>query len=89
VFARVTLPLAAPGLASAAALSFLLSFDETVISLFLSGPRAQTLPVEMVRYVEGRTDPTIAALSTLLIAGTIAIVVVVERFVGVMRAVGR
>jgi putative spermidine/putrescine transport system permease protein len=43
----------------------------------------------MVRYVEGRTDPTIAALSTLLIAGTIAIVVVVERFVGVMRAVGR
>lgn len=89
VFARVTLPLAAPGLASAAALSFLLSFDETVISLFLAGPRAQTLPVEMVRYVEGRTDPTIAALSTLLIAGTIAIVVIVERFVGVMRAVGR
>ena len=53
-----------PGLIACSALSFLLSFDETVISLFLSGPRA-TLPVEMVRYVEGRTDPLIAALSVL------------------------
>ena len=60
---RVTLPLAAPGLIACSALSFLLSFDETVISLFVSGPRASTLPVEMVRYVEGRTDPMIAALS--------------------------
>jgi putative spermidine/putrescine transport system permease protein len=86
---KVTLPLAAPGLAAAGALSFLLSFDETVVSLFLSGPRASTLPVEMVRYVEGRTDPMIAALSTLLVAGTIASVLVVERFVGIGRALGR
>jgi putative spermidine/putrescine transport system permease protein len=89
VVLRVTLPLAAPGLLAAAFLSFLLSFDETVISLFVSGPRASTLPVEMVRYVEGRTDPLVAALSVLLIAGTIAVVLVVERLVGVMRAVGR
>jgi putative spermidine/putrescine transport system permease protein len=86
---RVTLPLAAPGLIACSALSFLLSFDETVISLFVSGPRASTLPVEMVRYVEGRTDPMIAALSVLLIAGTLAIVIVVERLVGVRRAVGQ
>jgi putative spermidine/putrescine transport system permease protein len=89
VFARVTLPLAAPGLTAAAALSFLLSFDETVISLFVSGPRASTLPVEMVRYVEGRSDPMIAALSVILVLGTIGIVLIVERLVGVARAVGR
>lgn len=88
VVRRVTLPLAAPGLVACAALSFLLSFDETVISLFISGPRASTLPVEMVRYVEGRTDPLIAALSVLLIVATLAIVVIVERLVGVARAVG-
>lgn len=88
VVMRVTLPLATPGLVACAALSFLLSFDETVISLFLSGPRASTLPVEMVRYVEGRTDPLIAALSVLLIVATLAIVVAVERLVGVARAVG-
>ncbi len=86
---RVTLPLAAPGLIAAAALSFLLSFDETVISLFVSGPRASTLPVEMVRYVEGRTDPLIAALSVILVTGTILIVLAVERLVGFTRAVGR
>jgi putative spermidine/putrescine transport system permease protein len=81
--------LAAPGVIACAALSFLLSFDETVISLFVSGPRASTLPVEMVRYVEGRTDPMIAALSVLLICGTLVIVMIVERLVGVSRAVGQ
>lgn len=89
VVTRVTLPLAAPGLFACGALSFLLSFDETVISLFVSGPRASTLPVEMVRYVEGRTDPLIAALSVVIIAGTIIIVLAVERLVGLTRAVGR
>ena len=82
------MPLAAPGLVACAALSFLLSFDETVISLFLSGPRVATLPVEMVRYVEGRTDPLVAALSVLLIAATLIIVLVVERLIGIRRAVG-
>jgi len=43
----------------------------------------------MVRYVEGRTDPMVAALSVLLIAGTLAVILVVERLVGVARAVGR
>ncbi|MFM9941117.1 MAG: ABC transporter permease [Hyphomicrobiaceae bacterium] len=85
---RVTLPLAMPGLIACTALSFLLSFDETVISLFLSGPRAKTLPVEMVHYVEGRTDPLVAALSVLLIVATLVIVLAVERLIGVRRAVG-
>lgn len=89
VIRRVTLPLALPGLVACGCLAFLLSFDETVISLFISGPRASTLPVEMVRYVEGRTDPLIAALSVLLIALTLIVVVAVERLVGVARAVGR
>ena len=43
----------------------------------------------MVRYVEGRTDPMIAALSALLIAGTLGVILVVERLVGVARAIGR
>ena len=89
VVRRVTLPLATPGLIACAYLSFLLSFDETVISLFIAGPRASTLPVEMVRYVEGRTDPLIAALSVVLIVATLAVVLVVERLVGVARAVGK
>ena len=89
VFRRVTLPLAIPGLAASAFLSFLLSFDETVISLFISGPRASTLPVEMVRYVEGRTDPLVAALSVVLIVTTLLVILVVERIAGLTRVVGR
>ncbi len=89
VLRRVTLPLALPGVIACACLSFLLSFDETVISLFLSGPRAATLPVEMVHYVEGRTDPLIAALSVVLIIFTLIVVVAVERLVGVARAVSK
>lgn len=85
---RVTLPLAMPGLIASAALSFLLSFDETVISLFLVGPQTTTLPVEMMNYVQGRTDPLIAALSAVVIVGTLSIVLVVERLVGLARAVG-
>jgi putative spermidine/putrescine transport system permease protein len=88
VIQRVTLPLVIPGLVACTALSFLLSFDETVISLFISGPRASTLPVEMVRYVEGRTDPLVAALSVVLIVATLIIVTLVERLVGIARAVG-
>ena len=60
-----------------------------MISLFLSGPRLQTLPVEVFHYVERRTDPLVAALSVVLIAVTAAIVLAVERLVGVLRAVGR
>ena len=89
VFRRVTLPLALPGFGASAFLSFLLSFDETVISLFLSGPRASTLPVEMVRYVEGRTDPMVAALSVVLIIGTLAVVLLVERMAGLTKVIGR
>lgn len=86
---RVTLPNAAPGAIAAAVLTFLVSFDETVISLFLVGPRLTTLPVEMFRYAERTTDPLIAALAMSLIAFAILMVALVERLMGFTRAMGR
>lgn len=86
---RVTLPIAAPGAVAAGALCFLVSFDETVISLFLVGPRLSTLPVEMFRYAENRTDPLVAALAMALIFIAFAVVLLVERLVGFTRAIGR
>jgi putative spermidine/putrescine transport system permease protein len=86
VFRRVTLPLMMPGIIAAAALSFLVSFDEVVISLFIVGPQLTTFPVEMYRYVEQRTDPMIAAASVLIIIMTIALVVILERSIGFTRA---
>ena len=86
---RVTLPVAAPGAVAAGALCFLVSFDETVISLFLVGPRLSTLPVEMFRYAENRTDPLVAALAMALIGVALFVVLAVERLVGFRRALGR
>lgn len=67
-FLRVTLPQLAPSVAGGALLAFAISWDEVVISLFLSGPTARTLPVVMWSQVRGTLDPTIAAVATLLTA---------------------
>lgn len=88
VFRRVTLPLLLPAVTASAVLSFLISFDEVVVSLFVTGPRLTTLPVEIFNYVDTRTDPLIAAVSVVLVAGTLAGVVLIERAVGLRRAVG-
>lgn len=88
-FVLVTLPLAAPGAIAAATLSFLLSFDETVISLFLVGPRLTTLPVALFHYAESRVDPLLAALAVVLIGVSVVVVLLVDRLVGFTRVVGK
>lgn len=85
-FRRITLPLAAPGIFAGAAIAFLISFDEAVIALFVVGPDATTLPVEIFRYVQYQTDPQIAALSVVLIAISLVFVVIIERVVGLKKA---
>lgn len=88
-FMRVTLPLAMPGMIAAATLAFLVSFDETVISLFLVGPRLVTLPIALFRYAESRADPLVAALAVVLIVVTAVVVSIVDRLTGFTRTVGR
>jgi ABC-type spermidine/putrescine transport system permease subunit II len=73
VFFRVVLPLALPGVMSAALFAFLASFDELLISLFLAGVRTQTLPVRIWNSLNLQVEPTIAAVSAFLIAVTCAI----------------
>ena len=87
-FLLVTAPLAAPGVTAAATLSFLLSFDETVISLFLVGPRLATLPTTLFHYAENRVDPLLAALAVALIAFAVLVVLAVDRLVGITRTLG-
>ncbi|MGY1746547.1 ABC transporter permease [Blastococcus sp. SYSU D00695] len=75
-FRQVTLPLIAPGVLTGALFAFLTSFDEAIVSLFLSGPFARTLPVQIYQSVTAEIDPTIAAASTLLVAITTTLLVV-------------
>lgn len=85
VFRRVTFPMMAPGVVAASALVFLVSFDEPVLSLFISGPRLTTLPVAMYHYVEDRADPLVAAVSVVLVLLTLIVILVVERTAGLRK----
>lgn len=89
VFRHVTLPLMAPGLIASSALAFLLSFDEVVLSLFVTGPGLITLPVAIFNYVEVKMDPMIAAASVMLIAVTLLLILLVERSLGLSRAISK
>ena len=69
---KVTLPVIKPAIVTAAFLAFLHSFDEILIALLVSGVRARTLPKKMWESFQ-EVDPTIAAVSTLLILFTAAL----------------
>ena len=86
VFRRITLPLIRPGIIAGAVTAFLISFDEATISLFIVGNRVSILPVEIYRYIQYRTDPQVAAVSVILILISVTLVALVERAVGLNRA---
>jgi putrescine transport system permease protein len=75
VFYLVTLPNIAPAIFAAFLLSFTLSFDDVVISEFLSGPGVSTLPQVIFGYARRGINPTIYAAATLLIV-TVTVVIV-------------
>jgi putative spermidine/putrescine transport system permease protein len=75
-FATVTLPLILPSVLSGALFAFVASFDEAVISLFLVSPRLRTLPVALYEGVTREIDPTVAAVSTLILLATTLVLAV-------------
>jgi putative spermidine/putrescine transport system permease protein len=85
VFLQVTLPMLRPGLTAGAVFAAIMSFDEFTVSLFLVGPGMMTLPLEIYYYTEFHLDPTVAAISTVLLLVTALMVVLVERFVGLRK----
>ncbi|TQX86532.1 MULTISPECIES: ABC transporter permease [Rhizobium] len=86
-FFRVVLPNIRGGVLAAFILGFVTSFNQVPVSLFLSGPGIQTLPINMLGYMETTYDPSVAALSALLAFLSIGIVFLAERFLGFSRYV--
>ena len=76
---RVVLPLLAPGIASGALLAFTLSVDDFVITFFVAGPGTTTLPLRIYSMIKHGSPPLINALSTLLLALTVATVWLSQR----------
>ena len=82
-FFLVTLPNIAPALVSAWLLTFTLSFDDVVISEFLSGPGVTTLPQVIFSYARRGVNPSIYAAATILIV--VVSVVIAGYSIAVMR----
>lgn len=82
-FLRVTLPQMRAGLVISSLFAFIISFDELETSLFLVRPANNTLPIEMFLYLQEYQNPSLAALSTLLIAITAILVIILVPFMRV------
>jgi putative spermidine/putrescine transport system permease protein len=88
VLLHITLPLIRAGLIAGVLFALIISFDNVSVSLFLTTPRTNTLPIAILNYVEYNFDPSIAAISTMLIAVTAAVALFMERTVG-LRSVAK
>ena len=84
-FLWITLPQLRPGLLAGGIFVFVEAIDNFSIAVFLTDSRTTTLPVEAYSYIRDFDDPTVAALSVLLMALTVALVFVVDRLVGLDR----
>lgn len=86
-FRLVTLPLIKPGLVAGALFAFITSLDNVPVTIFLVGANQTTLPVLIFSSVEMGIDPSVAAVSTLLIVATGIILLLAERRTGFHRFV--
>ncbi len=84
-FLLVVMPNLRAAFLAAFILAFITSFNNVSVSLFLTGPGVTTLPIQMLAYMEMYFDPTIAALSSIIIVITFAIVQTAERAFGISQ----
>ena len=76
----MTLPAIGHGLFAAAIFSFLMSWDEVVLAIFMSSPTLQTLPVRIWTTLRQDLTPVIAAASTLLVELTLVLMILTAFF---------
>lgn len=74
VFFTITLPMLLPAIVSGMLLSFAMSLDDVIISLFVTGVNVNTLPIKVYTALKTGVTPEINALCTLLLAATLLLV---------------
>lgn len=82
-FLKVTLPLIKPGIISSLVLTFILSFNQYIISLFLASGGEQTVPLEMFNLVRTIPATSVAAIASIQMVGILTIVLLTEMVVGI------
>lgn len=78
-FWKVTVPQLWPGILSGAMLAFTMSFDDYVITSFVSGTGSQTLPIVVYTMVRKNIEPSINAISTVILVVTTILVILADR----------
>ena len=81
---RIVLPVCSRGILAAFLLAFLMSFSEVTVTIFMTGPAYQTLPVRIYNYLTDQVDPTVAAVSAMLIGLSLALVLLLDRLGGLV-----
>ncbi len=84
---RITLPVIRPGIIAGTLFAFIISFENLDLALFLAGPGTTTLPVATLGYLEYRVDPLIAALAVVQIVLIGLVLVVLDRFINLGKAI--
>lgn len=87
-FFKVVLPNISSGIVASFMLAFINSFNNIPVSMFLSGPGIRTLPTALMNYIEYFYDPTVSAISVLLMLGTLVIMIFVEKTLGIGALAG-
>ncbi|MCS0494313.1 ABC transporter permease [Ancylobacter sp. MQZ15Z-1] len=85
VLTRIELPLVLPGMAGGWLIAAVISFTEFTASLYVTGSRTQTLPVAMYNYIREYADPTVSAISAMLIIATTLLMFIADRAFGLRR----
>jgi spermidine/putrescine transport system permease protein len=78
-FRRVTLPLIMPALVAGFLMAFTLSIDDFVITFFVAGVGVNTLPLQIYSMIKVAVTPEVNAVSTLLMALTLTLILVASR----------
>jgi len=78
-FTRITLPLTLPAIVAGFLMSFTLSIDDFVITFFVAGVGVSTLPLQIYSMIKVAVTPEVNAISTLLMALTLGLIVLASR----------
>ena len=85
MFRSIILPAMVPAIAGGWIISFIQSFDEVTMTVFIATPSSMTLPVRLYHYIEESIDPLVASVSTMVILLTFLLMFVVDRLYGLDR----
>lgn len=84
-FLQIILPNIRNGIFASFMLAFINSFNNIPVSQFLSGPGVTLLPTQLMGYIEYNYDPTVSALSVMLMLLTIFLMFLIEKALGLSK----